>query len=201
MRIAFVALGLCGLSLIAAADADAVTVRAQADDFDFVADDQLVVEIVVEDAASLTGLEFSVVYPSELLAVDEPSTHLVGPTSPFSHGFVNHEADASGLDPGLRRIAVAFATAQPVTWPGGLLLTLSFPLRCSDFSGGWPDGRPVTIDLRDAAAWTASGGELPVGVAVLDLDATPTVDCTTVPLPGTGFSTLKARHVGQGGGR
>lgn len=201
MRPAIPALALCGLLLLAAAEARCLTVRAQADDFDFVADDQLVVEFFVEDAASLTGIEFSIVYPSELLAVDEPSTHVLGPSSPFSHGFVNHAADASGLEPGLGRIGVAFATAQPATWSGGLLLTVSFPLRCSDFSGGWPEGRPVSIDLRDATAWTASGTDLPVEITVVDADAAITVDCTTVPLPGAGFSTLKARHVGRGGGR
>jgi hypothetical protein len=201
MRPALTALALSGLFLLAAVDARAVTVRAEADDFDFASDDQLVVEFFVEDAASLTGLEFSIVYPSDLLAVDQPSTHVVGPSSPFSHGFVNHEADAAGLEPGLSRIGIAFATAEPVTWPGGLLLTVSFPLRCSDFSGGWPEGRPVAIDLRDAIAWTASGTGLPVEVTVVDVGVTPTVDCTSVPVPGAGFSTLKARHAGRGGAR
>ena len=74
-------------------------------------------------------------------------------------------------------------------------------LRCSDFSGGWPEGRPVTIEIQDGAAWTASGGELPVPASVTVENRTVTVDCTTVPVRDFGFSTLKSRHVGRGGDR
>ena len=187
------------LAVVAPAAAHAVTVRAVASDFDFVADDVLEVVLEVEEAQGLTGLEFSIVYPGDLLAVDQPSSHSQG--SLFSHAFVNHGAASTGLPAGSKRISVAFAVATPVSAETGTLVTLSFPLRCGDFSGGWPDGRPVTIEIQDAAAWTAQGSELPQPVSVTVEDRTVNVACTTVPVRDSGFSILKARHVGRGGGR
>jgi hypothetical protein len=196
-------LRLLGLLLVCltggASAAQAVTVRAVAGDFDFASDDVLEVVLAVEDAQGLTGLEFSLVYPADLLAVEEPTSHTLGGL--FSHAFVNHDADVSGLPAGSKRISVAFAVASPITATAGTLLTVSFPLRCSDFSGGWPDGRPVTIDVQDAAAWVAQASELPAPVAVTPEGSTANVDCTTVPVRGQGFSTLKARHTGRGGSR
>ena len=192
--LAFVALTVLGV-----ADAEAVTVRAVADDLDFVAGDVLVVEFTVDDAQGLTGLEFSIVYPSDLLAVEQPSFHTMGTL--FSHGFVNHEAGSSDLPAGFQRIGVAFAVATPVASAEGTLLTVSFPIRCSDFSGGWPEGRPVEISVQDVAAWKAQGTGSPAPVGASAEGKTITVDCTTVPVAGAGFSTLKARHIEQGGSR
>ena len=179
--------------------AQAVTVRVVASDFGFESDDALEVVVEVEDAQGLTGLEFSVVYPADLLAVEEPATHTLGRL--FSHGFVNYDAGSSGLPAGSKRISVAFAVAVPVTATAGTLLTLSFPLRCNDFSGAWPDGRPVTVDVQDAAAWIAQGSDLPAPVAVTPEGRTVDVECTTVPVRDLGFSTLKARHAERGGPR
>jgi hypothetical protein len=175
-----------------AAPCFAVTLGAEAADFTFEADAVLDVDIVVEDASGLTGLQFSVVYPSDLLAVEQPSTHVFGDM--FSHGYVNHDADSSDLPVGRRRIAVAFAAAQPVARSSGLLLTIQFPVRCADYSSGqWPSGRPVEVLIQDEAAWTASGSEVPSPAVVGTVDASFTVDCTTVPVSTTGFTTLKAR--------
>ena len=52
------------------AAAQAVTVETVTSDFDFAEDGVLVVRFDVTDAAGLTGLEFSIVYPSNLLAVE-----------------------------------------------------------------------------------------------------------------------------------
>jgi hypothetical protein len=193
-------LGTMLLALLAIPPAaQAVTVRVVAQDFDFESDDQLEVILEVEDAQGLTGLEFSLVYPSDLLAVDQPSTHELGGL--FSHAFVNHDADSSDLPAGSRRIGIALSVAVPVASPAGTLVTLSFPLRCSDFSGDWPAGRPVALEVQDEAAWTAQAGELPVPTAVSVEDVTVTVDCTTVPVRDRGFSTLKMMHTGRGGSR
>jgi hypothetical protein len=188
--------GLLALLLASSVPAGAVTVEAVATDYDFTTDGMLDVELRVGDAGGLTGLEFSIVYPGELLAVDDPSSHALGRM--FSHGFVNHEADASDLPAGSKRISVAFAVAQPVTATEGLLLTVSFPLRCSDFSIEWPEGRPVTIELEDAMAWTASGSEVPAPAQIQAQGTTITVDCITVSASSLGLSTLKFRHVNKG---
>jgi hypothetical protein len=188
--------GLLALLLASSVPAGAVTVEAVATDYDFTTDGMLDVEFRVGDAGGLTGLEFSIVYPGELLAVDDPSSHALGRM--FSHGFVNHEADASDLPAGSKRISVAFAVAQPVTATEGLLLTVSFPLRCSDFSIEWPEGRPVTIELEDAMAWTASGSEVPAPAQIQAQGTTITVDCITVSASSLGLSTLKFRHVNKG---
>lgn len=191
--------GLLALLLASSVPAGAVTVEAVATDYDFTTDGMLDVELRVGDAGGLTGLEFSIVYPGELLAVDDPSSHALGRM--FSHGFVNHEADASDLPAGSKRISVAFAVAQPVTATEGLLLTVSFPLRCSDFSIEWPEGRPVTIELEDAMAWTASGSEVPAPAQIQAQGTTITVDCITVSASSLGLSTLKFRHVNKGAPR
>lgn len=188
--------GLLALLLVSSLPAGAVTVDAVATDFDFTTDGVLEVEFRVADAGGLTGLEFSIVYPGELLAVEDPSSHELGQL--FSHGFVNHEADASGLPAGSERISVAFAVAQPVSASEGLLLNVSFPIRCSDFSIDWPEGRPVTIDIADAMAWTASGSDVPVAAEVQAQGTTITVNCIRVGTSSPGFSTLKFRHVNQG---
>ena len=188
--------GLLALLLASSMPAGAVTVEAVATDYDFRTDGMLDVEFRVGDAEGLTGLEFSIVYPGESLAVDDPSSHVLGRM--FSHGFVNHDADASGLPAGSKRISVAFAVAQPVTATEGLLLTVSFPLRCSDFSIEWPEGRPVTIELEDAMAWTASGSEVPAPAQIQAQGTTITVDCITVSASRLGLSTLKFRHVNKG---
>lgn len=188
--------GLLALLLASSMPAGAVTVEAVATDYDFRTDGMLDVEFRVGDAEGLTGLEFSIVYPGESLAVDDPSSHVLGRM--FSHGFVNHDADASGLPAGSKRIGVAFAVAQPVTATEGLLLTVSFPLRCSDFSIEWPEGRPVTIELEDAMAWTASGSEVPAPAQIQSQGTTITVDCITVSASRLGLSTLKFRHVNKG---
>jgi hypothetical protein len=184
------------LLLASSLPAQAVTVEAVATDFDFTTDGSLDVEFRVSNARGLTGLEFSIVYPGELLAVEEPSSHELGRL--FSHGFVNHEADMSGLPAGSERISVAFAVAVPVAASEGLLLTVSFPLRCSDFSIEWPEGRPVTIDLADVMAWTANGSEVPAPAEVQSQGTTITVDCITVSTSSPGLSTLKFRHVNKG---
>ena len=88
--------------------------------------------------------------------------------------------------------------AQPVTAIEGFLLTVSFPLRCSDFSIEWPEGRPVTIELEDAMAWTASGSEVPAPAQIQAQGTTITVDCITVSASSLGLSTLKFRHVNKG---
>lgn len=193
---------LIALVLLAAAGpvrAQEVTLRVLASDYDFTGDDALEVQITVDGAVGLTGLEFSIVYPGDALAVDEPATHQIG--TGFSNAYVNYDADTSGLPAGSRRIAVAFAVAQPVSREIGTLLTLRFPLRCSDFGSGWPDGRPVTIDLQDQAAWKAAGSGLPAPVTSAAEDRTVTVDCTSVEQDTTGFSALKARHTGREGVR
>jgi hypothetical protein len=190
------------LALLAVAGpvrAQEVTVRALASDYDFTGDDALEVEITVDGAVGLTGLEFSIVFPGDALAVDQAATHELG--TGFSHAYVNYDADTSGLPAGSRRIAVAFAVAQPLSREIGTLLTVSFPLRCSDFGGGWPDGRPVTIDLQDEAAWKAAGSGLPALVTSAAEDRTVTVDCTSVAQDPTGFSALKARHTSREGVR
>lgn len=198
MRGLAVLLTVAGIAL-SAVTAGAVTVTAVASDLDFGGSDILVVELTVDDAQGLTGLEFSVVYPADMLAIDVPATHQLG--GMFSHTFVNYEAHSTDLDPGLQRIAVAFSVAVPVAQPNGTLLTISLPVRCSDFGGAWPEGRPVTIGLQDGGAWKAFGDELPAPVPVTLTGRTVTVDCTSVPVPATGFSTLKARHGAKGGER
>jgi hypothetical protein len=143
------------------------------------------------------ALEFSIVYPGTLLAVDDPVSHeFVALTS---HGFINPEADSSDLPAGSRRIAVALAGITPVSSDTQEFLTVRFPLRCSDFSGGWPAGRAVTVDIQDVAAWKAVDSGLPAPVAASGTGVTVNVDCTTVTAIQPGFSTLKARH--HGGGR
>lgn len=187
------------LLLALAPSAYAMTVRAVAQDVNFTDTADLVVEVEAAGSQGLVGLQFSVVYPSGLLAVDQPVSVELG--SMTSHGFVNPDADSSDLPAGFRRIGVSFAASTPVAATSGRLLTVSFPLRCSEFSGEWPLGRPVAIDIQDEKAWTATGSELPVAVPVVAEDVTVTVDCTTVPASSRGFSTLKAQHRTSGGAR
>ena len=70
--------GLLALLLASSVPAGAVTVEAVATDYDFRTDGMLDVEFRVGDAGGLTGLEFSIVYPGESLAVDDPSSHVLG---------------------------------------------------------------------------------------------------------------------------
>lgn len=172
--------------------APAATLRVVDRSFDFVDDTVLDVDVAVEGAAPVAGLEFSVVYPGDLLAVVEPTTHTGG-------GFlgapvVNHDADASGLPAGSRRISVALAAADSSGTDSATVMTISFPLRCSDFSGDWPAGRTVQLQLLDAVAWGIGPDGLPAPLPLDTVDGTFLIDCTTVPVGESGFSTLKARY-------
>ena len=96
-------IAVAALLLASAPSAHAVTVRALAQDMNFTDAANLVVEIEAAGSQGLVGLQFSVVYPAGLLAVDQPVGVDLG--SMTSHGFVNPDADSSDLPPGFRRMA------------------------------------------------------------------------------------------------
>lgn len=171
--------------------ASAVTLRVVEQKFDFAEDAVLDVVIAIEAGSEVAGLEFSIVYPGDLLAVAEPVSHTAGDF--LGPPVVNPDADPAGLGSGSRRIDVAIAAAEPSGVAAGTVLTISFPLLCSDFSGDWPDGRLVGLQIVDAAAWGVGVDSLPEPIALLTVDGSLLIDCTTVPVTVPGFSALKAR--------
>ena len=176
---------------LAVSSADAQTLRVVDQELDISASEQLQVVIVVEEAFAVAGLEFSLVYSGDILAVVDPTAHSAGDF--LAAPVVNHDADPSGLPPGMRRIDVALAAAEASGVAGGTVITVSFPLRCGEFSGDWPDGRAVSIQLLDTAAWGIGSGGLPESIAIVPVDGSFVINCTTVPVAQIGLSTLKAR--------
>jgi hypothetical protein len=172
--------------------AGAASLRVVGQEFEITANSQLQVVVVVEDAALIAGLEFSLVYPGDVLAVVDPTTHSAGDF--LATPVVNHDGDPAGLPPGMRRINVAVAAASPSGVAAGTVVTIEFPLRCGDFSGDWPAGRDVVIQLLDPVAWGIGTGGLPETIAITPVDGDFLINCTTVPVAGTGLSTLKARY-------
>lgn len=189
---------LTGL-LLCSSLAHGAELRVVDQDLDFDEFAELAVEIVVEDAADLAGLEFGVVYPGSILAVAEPTSHVAGDF--LGAPTVNHEANTAGLPAGFRRINVALAAAEASGVVSAAVITLRFPLRCSDFGGEWPEGRPFAIELADLTGWTVGAGGLPEVLTVDGVDGSFTVNCTTVDLDLGGFTTLKARFGAAGGQR
>lgn len=192
MRWALSALLVCAW----AHQATAATLRVVDQDHDFDENGELSVQIVVEDAATLAGLEFGVLYPGDFLAVDDPTTEAAGDF--LGAPVVNHEAQTTGLPEGTRRINVAVAAAEAQGVATATVLTLSFPLRCDDFGSGWPDGRSFVIGLADVQGWEIGGSGLPVAIPVTAVDGAFTANCLTVPVRDTGLSVLKFRFGAAG---
>jgi len=189
---------IAGISIVVTS-ADALTLRIVDQELEIGVNAQLQVDVTVEDAAAVAGLEFSLVYPGDVLAVLEPTADTAGDF--LAEPVVNHDADPAGLLPGMRRINVALAAAEASGVAGGTVITISFPLRCSDFSGGWPNGRDVAIQLLDSVAWGIGVDGLPELIAITSVDGSFLINCTTVPLERIGLSTLKARFSTNEGGR
>ena len=154
---------------------------------------------MIEDAASVAGLEFSLVYPGDVLAVVDPTTHTGGDF--LGAPVVNHNADPAGLSSGMRRIDVALAAAEASGVTGATVITVSFPLRCDEFAGAWPAGRDVSIQLLDTVAWGIGAGGLPETIAITSVDGSFLINCTTVPVESIGLSMLKAHFSPNGEGR
>jgi hypothetical protein len=192
-------LALIAGNSLAASSAGALTLRVVDQELEIGANEQLQVLVMVEDAAAVAGLEFSLVYPGDVLAVVDPTTHTAGDF--LSAPVVNHHADPAGLSPGMRRINVALAAAEASGVAAGTVITISFPLRCSEFSGGWPDGRDVAIQILDTVAWGIGAGGLPETVAITPVDGSALINCTTVPVERMGLSMLKAQFSPKGEGR
>lgn len=174
-----------------AVNAGAASLRVVDQQFEITGNSELQVIVVVEDAALVSGLEFSLIYPGDVLAVLDPTTHSAGDF--LASPVVNHDGDPAGLLPGMRRINVALAAAEASGVATGTVLTIEFPLRCGAFSGDWPDGREVAIQVLDLVAWGIGAGGLPETIAITPVDGSFLINCTTVPVAGTGLSTLKAR--------
>ena len=181
---------------LAASGALALTLRVVDQQFEISANSQLQVEVVIEDAAAVAGLEFSLVYPGNVLAVVDPTTHSTGDF--LGTPTVNHDADPAGLPSGMRRINVALAAAEASGVAGGTVITVGFPLRCAEFAGAWPEGRDVGIQLLDTVAWGIGPGGLPETIAITPVDGSFLINCTTVPVERIGLSTLKARFSASG---
>jgi hypothetical protein len=179
------------LLTLAVSAASGAMLRVVEQSFEFDTADTLAVDVVVEDAATIAGLEFSIIYPGDVLAVVDPTSHEAGDF--LADPVVNHDGDASGLEPGMRRIEVALAAAEPAGTATGVVLTIFFPVRCEDYAGDPPTGRSVDIQVVDGAAWGIGPGSLPEAIALTQVGASLRVDCTTVPVSSPGFSTLKAR--------
>lgn len=192
IRDTFMAAALIAGTSLAVTSADALTLRIVDQELEIGANAQLHVVVTVEDAAAVAGLEFSLVYPGDILAVLAPTAHTAGDF--LAAPVVNHDADPAGLLPGMRRINVALAASEASGVAGGTVITISFPLRCGEFSGGWPDGRDLGIQLLDTVAWGIGVGGLPETIAITAVDGSFLINCTTVPVERIGLSMLKVRY-------
>ncbi len=169
--------------------ARAATVRAVSQSVEFASATTVTVEIVLESAAGVAGVEFSIDYPSTLIATENLTTH--GEGDLFGLVAVNHDNSTGDAPPaeGFRRITVSAAAAQNLTVSSGVLLTLDFEVGCFGFAQDYPDGRGVVLDVRDVSAFDENGSN----VVALAIDGTLDLDCTTVGLDDTqSFSTIKA---------
>ena len=175
-------------SLVPAA-AHAATVRAVSQTVEFASATTVTGEIVLESAAGVAGVEFSIDYPSTLLATEMPTTH--GEGDLFGLVAVNHD-HSTGEDPpaaGFRRISVSAAAAQNLTVSSGVLLTLDFTVNCAGFAQDFPDGRGVLLDVHGASAFDENGSN----VVALAVDGTLDLNCTTVSVNNQlSFGTIKA---------
>ena len=181
--------GVSGSSALA--QAEAVTVRAVDRSLVFEAATMVTVEIVVENALGVAGLDFSIDYPALMISTENLSTHTNGGL--WGLLIVNH--DNSGGDdppaPGFRRITVSAADAFGRTVESGLLLTLEFEVNCAGYAQDYPDGRDVVLDVRAVNAFDETGALLPS----LAVDGTLTLDCTTVGVESNlSFGTIKALY-------
>lgn len=182
---------LLGVALVAAAPAGAqpVTVRAVDLVAEFAGPTTIAVDVVVENVRGAAGLQFSIDYPSTLIATENPSTHENGGL--WSLLVVNHD-NTSGANPpapGFRRISVSAAAAEGRDVDEGLLMTLEFEVGCFGFAQDYPEGRQVVLDVRDVLAFDENGATLESA----GTDGTLTLDCTTVSVESPfSFGTMKA---------
>lgn len=175
-------------SLVPAA-AQAVTVRAVSQSVQFASATTVTVQIALEEAVGVAGLQFSIDYPSTLIATENLTTHVDGQL--FGLLAVNHDATGGANPPeaGFRRISVSAAQAENLTTNGGVLLTLDFEVGCAGFAQDFPEGRGVTLDVRDLLAFDENGAD----IAATAVDGTLTLDCTTVGVDDSlTFGTIKA---------
>ncbi len=185
-----------GLVVPAAAQ---VVVRVVDQSLSFAQDTTVTVEIALENADAVAGLDLLLDYPSDLLAVDFPNPSTTNDDGDlFSSVTVNHDDQRVSLPAGTRRIAAAAASATALGVAGGVFVRIDFPVRCQGYAQDYPAGRDVVLRLAQARAFDVTGAAL----AVQTVDGTLSLDCTALAVDDpASFGTLKSLFGDADGGR
>jgi len=140
--------------------------------------DQLVLDLVLDQAQGVAGVDLLLSAPAEVFA------------GPPGWELVDLAGSAAVNDQVAGQLRLAFAAAEGYAQGRGVLLRLTLPLDCSGVDG---DGSVVPFTLSEVAVYGVDPGGDVVPVDFQTHDAQLTT-CVRVPAAEQSFSTLKAAY-------